>query len=79
MAEWVRQGCHTLLLYLKKTCSFVLMSLIKTCPYVLLSLNTRSHVFTTKNGSKQVLPIPNRLSTNVYYIHERSELSSDNI
>ena len=32
-----------------------------------------------KNGSEQVLPIPNRLSTNVYYIHERSELSSDNI
>ena len=32
-----------------------------------------------KDGSKQVLPIPNRLSTNVYYIHERSELSSDNI
>lgn len=30
MAEWVRQECHTLLLYLKKTCSLVLLS-FKTC------------------------------------------------
>ena len=34
MAEWVRQGCHTLLLCLKKPCSSVLQ---KTCSYVFQS------------------------------------------
>ena len=57
--------CSSVLLSFKKTCSHVLMSLKKNMS---LCSSVFKHPFSClhnkKDGSEQVLPIPNRLSTN---------------